>query len=71
MQTYDLELSDGIWSWQEDRDSSLLGCLSNEHTAELMGTPTTFPLIKSFIVTSDLEEDCYIVKITEILLCFG
>ncbi|KAG5608681.1 hypothetical protein H5410_019962 [Solanum commersonii] len=51
--TYDLELSvpyGTIWSSQADRASSLFGCLSSEHTAELMGIPTKFPRSKFFIV---------------------
>ncbi|KAG5608683.1 hypothetical protein H5410_019964 [Solanum commersonii] len=55
-------LQDGRWSWQADRDSSLFGCRSNEYTAELMETPTSFIPSKFFIVTSDFEENCYIVK---------
>ncbi|KAG5608689.1 hypothetical protein H5410_019970 [Solanum commersonii] len=47
---------------QADRDSSFFCCRSNEYTAELMGTPTSFPLRKFIIVTSDFEEICYIVK---------
>ncbi|KAG5608685.1 hypothetical protein H5410_019966 [Solanum commersonii] len=56
------KVADGRWSWQADRDSSLFGFRSNEYTAELMEIPTSFLPSKFFIVTTDFEENYYIVK---------